>query len=86
MQFMQLGSKRNRDEFTWDNPSIFPNKDVTVHELNNTAMNEGMLEIKALNWILSLLYMLILVSWKHFHPMELWTRFTWFKFHTLITL
>ncbi len=30
-------------------------------------MNEGMVEIKALNWILSLLYMLILVSWSRFH-------------------
>ncbi len=30
-------------------------------------MNEGMLEIKALNWIISLLYMLILVSWSRFH-------------------
>ncbi len=30
-------------------------------------MNEGMLEIKALNLILSLLYMLILVSWSRFH-------------------
>ncbi len=33
------------------NPSIFPNKDVTVHELNNIAMKERMLEIKALNLI-----------------------------------
>ncbi len=31
------------------------------------AMNEGMLEIKAMNWILSLLYLLILVSWSRFH-------------------
>ncbi len=31
------------------------------------AMNEGMLEIKALNWILSLLYTPILVSWSCFH-------------------
>ncbi len=30
-------------------------------------MNECMVEIKALNWILSLLYMLILISWSHFH-------------------
>ncbi len=30
-------------------------------------MNERMLEIKALNLILSLLYMLILVSWSRFH-------------------
>ncbi len=30
-------------------------------------MNERMVEIKALNWILSLLYMLILVSWSRFH-------------------
>ncbi len=30
-------------------------------------MNEGMLGIKTLNWILSLLYMLILVSWSRFH-------------------
>ncbi len=30
-------------------------------------MNEGMVEIKALNLILSLLYMLILVSWICFH-------------------
>ncbi len=61
---------RNRDELTESckiNPSLFPNKDVTVHELKNTATNERMLEIKALNWILSLLYMLILVSWSRFH-------------------
>ncbi len=53
---------RNRDEHrvTKDNLSIFPNKDVTVHELNNTVMNERMLDIKALNLILSLLYMLII--------------------------
>ncbi len=31
------------------------------------AMNERMLEIKVLNWILSLLYLLILVSWSYFH-------------------
>ncbi len=30
-------------------------------------MNERMLEIKVLNWILSLLYLLILVSWSRFH-------------------
>ncbi len=30
-------------------------------------MNQRMVEIKALNWILSLLYMLILVSWSRFH-------------------
>ncbi len=30
-------------------------------------MNERMLEIKALDLILSLLYMLILVSWRCFH-------------------
>ncbi len=30
-------------------------------------MNEHMVEIKALIWILSLLYMLILASWSHFH-------------------
>ncbi len=36
-----------------------PNKDVTLPELNNTAINEGMVEIKAQNLILSLLYMLI---------------------------
>ncbi len=30
-------------------------------------MNERMMDIKALNWILSLLYMLILVSWSRFH-------------------
>ncbi len=30
-------------------------------------MNERMLEIKALNLILCLLYMLILVSWSRFH-------------------
>ncbi len=30
-------------------------------------MNEGMVEIKALNWIISLLYMLILVLWSCFH-------------------
>ncbi len=29
-------------------------------------MNECMVEIKALNWILSLLYILILVSWSRF--------------------
>ncbi len=31
------------------------------------AMNEGMLGIKRWNWILSLLFMLILVSWSRFH-------------------
>ncbi len=51
---------RNRDELTESCKTIFPNKDVTVHELNNTAMNERMLEIKALNLIISLLYMLII--------------------------
>ncbi len=30
-------------------------------------MNQRMVEIKTLNWILSLLYMLILVSWSCFH-------------------
>ncbi len=39
-----------------------PNKDVTLPELNNTAMNDRMVEIKALNLSLSLLYMIILVS------------------------
>ncbi len=43
------------------------NKDVTLAELNNTATNERMVEIKALNWILFRLYMLILVSWSRFH-------------------
>ncbi len=62
-------ARRNRDELTESRKIIvtLPNKDVTLPELNNTAMNEGMLEIKALNWILSLLYMLILVSWSRFH-------------------
>ncbi len=32
-----------------------------MHELNNTAMNERILEIKGLNLILSLLYMLIIL-------------------------
>ncbi len=52
--------KRMTHRVTKDNPAIFLNKDLTVHELNNTAMNERMLQIKALNLILSLLYMLII--------------------------
>ncbi len=54
--------KRRTHGVTSDNPSLFPNKDVTLLELNITAMNEHMLEIKVLNLILSLLSMLILVS------------------------
>ncbi len=61
MQFMQLGSKKSRRSHVW----TFPIK--TVHELNNTAMNERMLEIKALNLILSLLYMLIFSLVKPLH-------------------
>ncbi len=52
--------KRMTHRVTKDNLSIFLNKDLTVHELNNTAMNERMLQIKALNLILSLLYMFII--------------------------
>ncbi len=63
-------------------------------------MNERMLEIKVLNLILSLLYMLIISLMKPLHipvhltidaqemlqhgqPMELFTRFTFFKYTKL---